>query len=182
MSVKTVHRIVGLFFAVIWLVQVLSGLALTFVQETGNAICRGVPVEMRTAALGDRIRLIQQFSGQVSSAWTADFAADGGEVGEWIIAISGILLFSNLLLGLKLGWPRAGAWRQVLVLRPSRNPTLRLVSIHRALAVWMAIPALLITLAGIGLRFEDDIERSVVPYMTRQFGGRQLIVLVKRIR
>src|SRR3546814_19060550 len=45
-----------------------------------------------------------------------------GAWGSWIVSIRGLLLCSNLLLGLVAAWPRRGTWR--LALRPAtRGPT-----------------------------------------------------------
>ena len=41
-----------------------------------------------------------------------------GETGSWIVGISGALLLVNLMLGLKLAWPRTGTWRGSLYGRP----------------------------------------------------------------
>ena len=37
-----------------------------------------------------------------------------GKTGSWIVGISGILLLSNLTLGLITAWPRRGWWRASL--------------------------------------------------------------------
>jgi uncharacterized iron-regulated membrane protein len=84
-----------------------------------------------------------------------------GAVGKWIVAISGVLLFSSLLLGLKLAWPRSGTWRRSLFLRPARNAAARLYGIHRTIGLWVAIPALLIIAAGVALVFDDAIESAM---------------------
>src|SRR3546814_18672476 len=38
-----------------------------------------------------------------------------GAWGSWIVSISGLLLCSNLLLGLIAAWPRRGTWRTALL-------------------------------------------------------------------
>ncbi|MDB6041919.1 MAG: hypothetical protein JWM63_470 [Gammaproteobacteria bacterium] len=212
MTSKKLHRYLGLFAAAFWLVQVLTGVALTFRQEIDNATLSGKSVAASTAALGNRIQQIQRAGGTVSSLWVADFAADrfdvryvdpggaerlmrvdgagrilrdglenvpfdngglfrtltlihtsllAGDVGEWIVAVSGILLISNLALGLKLAWPRAGMWRQALVLRPSRHAAARFYGLHRTVGFWIAIPLLLIFAAGVALRFDDQLESAL---------------------
>jgi uncharacterized iron-regulated membrane protein len=212
MTIKKLHRNLGLLAAAFWLVQALTGAALTFRQELDNATLSGKSVPVLTAALGSRIQLIQQAGGRVSSLWVANFAADrfdvryvdsaaaerlmrvdgagrimrdglentpfengglfrtltlihttllAGEVGQWIIALSGLLLISNIVLGLKLAWPRAGMWRQSLVLRPSRNAAARFYGIHRTVGLWLAIPLLLVVVVGVALRFDDTIERAL---------------------
>ena len=212
-SVKKIHRIVGLFAAVFWLVQALTGVLLTFRQELDDAtLLRAGRVPVQTAALGRRIESLQKAGDRVSSLWVANFSVDrfdlryldpedverlmkvdgagrvlrdglentalanggffrtltlihtsllSGETGEWIIAVSGLLLLSNVVLGLKLAWPRAGMWRQALTLRPTRNPAARLYGIHRTVGLWIGIPLLIVFAAGVALRFDDDIESAL---------------------
>ncbi|MEG3179301.1 PepSY-associated TM helix domain-containing protein [Sphingomonas sp. LT1P40] len=77
-----------------------------------------------------------------------------GSWGSWIVSISGILLFSNLLLGLIAAWPKRGTWK--LALKPAtRGPAAaRLYSWHRAMGLWAVIPALVIVGTGTLLKFE----------------------------
>jgi uncharacterized iron-regulated membrane protein len=84
-----------------------------------------------------------------------------GATGEWLIAISGVLLISNIVLGLKLGWPRPGKWKQALTVRRAGNPAARLYGMHRAVGLWIAMPLLLVFLAGVALRFDDNIESAL---------------------
>ena len=84
-----------------------------------------------------------------------------GDTGEWLIALSGILLVSNVVLGLKLAWPRAGMWRRALTLRSSSNKAARLYGFHRTVGLWVAVPLLIVFAAGVALRFEDNIERAL---------------------
>ncbi|ODU22974.1 MAG: hypothetical protein ABS87_00115 [Sphingomonas sp. SCN 67-18] len=84
-----------------------------------------------------------------------------GDTGSWIVGISGVFLFSNILMGLIIAWPRRRAWRQALR-PPAAGPrSARLYGWHRALGLWMGIPALLLVSAGIMLVFESGIERLV---------------------
>jgi uncharacterized iron-regulated membrane protein len=80
-----------------------------------------------------------------------------GETGEWIVGISGILLLTNLAAGLTMAWPRRGAWRGAL--RPlAKGPApVRLYSWHRALGLWLAVPAILLVATGTMLRFATGI-------------------------
>jgi uncharacterized iron-regulated membrane protein len=212
MTLKKIHRTLGLCAAVFWLVQALSGVLLTFRQEIDDATMPGLAVPVSTAALGERIESIQQSGDRVASLWVANFAAnrfdlryvdsggverlmhidgagrilrDGpentpfanggffrtltlvhtsllaGAVGEWIIAASGLLLISNIVLGSKLAWPRAGMWRQALTLQSARSPAARLYGIHRTVGLWIAVPLLIVFAAGVALRFDDDIESAL---------------------
>lgn len=80
-----------------------------------------------------------------------------GSWGSWIVAISGILLCSNLILGLVAAWPKRGTWR--IALKPAmRGPAAaRLYTWHRALGLWVVVPALVIAATGTMLKFEDGI-------------------------
>jgi uncharacterized iron-regulated membrane protein len=84
-----------------------------------------------------------------------------GDTGEWLIALSGVLLISNVVLGLKLAWPRAGMWRRALVLRTSSNQAARFYGFHRTVGLWVAVPLLIVFAAGVALRFDDDIESAL---------------------
>jgi uncharacterized iron-regulated membrane protein len=214
--IRSLHRQFGLFVAVFWLVQALTGVLLTFRHELDNASLSpsmgADPASADTAALGERIEAIQRGNGKVSSLWVASFGVnrfdvyyadasgtdrimrvDGagrvlrdapeserlanggfyrtltdihttllsGDVGRWIIAISGIALLTNIVFGLKLAWPRARAWRQVLIPQPVRNPTARLYGLHRAIGLWIGVPMLILVLAGVALRFDDDVEQAL---------------------
>ena len=80
-----------------------------------------------------------------------------GSWGSWIVSISGILLCSNLVLGLIAAWPRRGTWR--LALKPAtRGPAAaRLYTWHRAVGLWAVVPALVIAATGTLLKFEDGV-------------------------
>ena len=81
-----------------------------------------------------------------------------GDRGEWLIGISGILLLSNIVLGLKLAWPKRGTWRKTLLARPVGGTQARLYGWHRKVGLWLAFPALVSVTAGIGLAFADPLE------------------------
>ncbi|MBX3594611.1 PepSY-associated TM helix domain-containing protein [Sphingomonas sp.] len=80
-----------------------------------------------------------------------------GAWGSWIVSISGLLLCTNLLLGLATAWPRRGTWGRAL--RPSRRGplTARLYGWHRALGLLVVVPALAIAGTGTLLKFEDGV-------------------------
>lgn len=84
-----------------------------------------------------------------------------GSWGSWIVSISGLLLCSNLALGLIAAWPRRGTWR--MALRPSnRGPAAaRLYSWHRALGLWAVVPALVVAATGTMLKFEQGLESLI---------------------
>lgn len=80
-----------------------------------------------------------------------------GRVGHWILAITGILLISNLILGLIAAWPRKGMWRAALSPNGKGNTAARIYSWHRAIGLWAVIPALFIIGAGTLILFEHEI-------------------------
>src|SRR3546814_1895563 len=64
-----------------------------------------------------------------------------GAWGSWIVSISGLLLCSNLLLGLIAAWPRRGTWRTALLPIRKGPAAARLYSWHRAVGLWAVLPA-----------------------------------------
>jgi uncharacterized iron-regulated membrane protein len=207
MTLRRVHQLVGLSVAVLWLIQILTGVLLTFRQEIDNSLAGGTPAPLNVAALGQRIQSIQASGGTVHSVWVYDFAAtrfdilysdrkmrvngagailrDGpgdsafvnggffatltdlhttlllGDRGKWLIAGSGLLLVTNLILGLKLAWPRRGYWKKSLVLRTSRNAAANSYGLHRTLGLYTGVPLLVLVCAGIALCFDDDIAAAL---------------------
>jgi uncharacterized iron-regulated membrane protein len=101
-----------------------------------------------------------------------------GDVGKWVLTVSGVLLFSNLVLGLKLAWPRAGTWRRTLIPQTVRNPKVRLYGLHRAFGLWAAGPALFVVGAGILLLHQDAIESVVAGEMPEPKGNQTVAVPV----
>lgn len=82
-----------------------------------------------------------------------------GELGGWIVGLSGILLISNLGLGLVQAWPRRGSWRRTLLPQRSGPKAARRYAWHRAIGLWGAIPALFSVAAGTLLAFETGTAR-----------------------
>ena len=84
-----------------------------------------------------------------------------GDAGEWVIAASGLLLLSNLIMGMKLAWPRAGRWKQALTWPKTNNTTARVYGVHRAVGLWIAVPLVVVFTAGIALCFDDGLESAL---------------------
>jgi uncharacterized iron-regulated membrane protein len=80
-----------------------------------------------------------------------------GDIGRWIVAISGGLLISNLVIALKVAWPRPGQAMKALTPSTRGNLRAKLFSWHRAAGLWLAVPAILMVTFGIGEAFEDEI-------------------------
>lgn len=82
-----------------------------------------------------------------------------GPTGDWIVAISGSLLVSNLIAGLIVAWPRRGTWS--IALKPiGKGPVAaRLYSWHRAAGLWLVLPMLLVAITGTLLKFPDGVTK-----------------------
>lgn len=73
-----------------------------------------------------------------------------GDAGLWIMGASGFFLLTNIIMGLKLAWPRRGQWLQAL--RPWRQRTKGAAATygwHRAVGLWFGLPALVIVSCGV---------------------------------
>ncbi|MFT4075492.1 MAG: PepSY-associated TM helix domain-containing protein [Asticcacaulis sp.] len=81
-----------------------------------------------------------------------------GDIGRTFIGISGLLLLTNLGLGLKLAWPRAGQWLKALRKPKTKAGVPFLYGWHRTLGLWLSVPALITVAAGVLLAFDDAIE------------------------
>lgn len=85
-----------------------------------------------------------------------------GSTGEWILAISGIVLISNLIFGLVIAWPKRRAdWRRVLVPIRKGAPAARLYSWHRAVGLWGVIPAIVVAGTGSLILFEHELREGL---------------------
>lgn len=80
-----------------------------------------------------------------------------GRVGEWISAITGIFLFTNILFGIYLAWPRGTGWRETLTPIRKGGALARYFSWHRSVGLWAAIPALVLSGTGSLILFEHEI-------------------------
>ncbi len=82
------------------------------------------------------------------------FAGDGG---KWFLGLSGALLLSNLLLGLKLAWPARGqSWRRVLLPRAAGSFSAKVYKWHRALGLMVVLPAIVIVSCGVLQEWPSD--------------------------
>ncbi len=110
---------------------------------------------LRTRADGERFAA----GGFVDTLVVLHQSLLAGDRGKWILGTSGVLLLSNLALGIIAAWPRAGQWRRAI--RPSRagSRVARLYSWHRAFGLWAAIPSFCLVAAGVLMSFKDVTER-----------------------
>jgi uncharacterized iron-regulated membrane protein len=81
-----------------------------------------------------------------------------GDTGRAFLGISGILLLTNIGLGLKLAWPRAGQWIKALGRPKGKAAVPLLYGWHRMLGLWMAVPAFITISAGVLLAFDGSLE------------------------
>lgn len=89
-----------------------------------------------------------------------------GEVGSWIVGLSGLLLAGNIGIALFLAWPGR---QRLHALRPppkAMRGIPKAYGWHRAIGFWGALPALALSLAGVLLVFQDSAERWLAPTST----------------
>jgi uncharacterized iron-regulated membrane protein len=83
-----------------------------------------------------------------------------GDRGKLIVGLSGTFLLANVVMGLVLAWPaRARQWRVALAPKGARRGAARRYAWHRAVGLWLAVPALLFFSAGILLTVESYLEQ-----------------------
>lgn len=82
-----------------------------------------------------------------------------GDAGKGLIGLSGVLLLTNIFLGLKLAWPKRRTLRKVLFAAPKGGSAARLYGWHRKIGLWFAFPALLTITAGTMMVFSDGLTR-----------------------
>ncbi len=80
-----------------------------------------------------------------------------GDIGRIFIGLSGLFLLTNLGLGLKLAWPRAGMWLKALRPPRGRAPQAILYGWHRMLGLIVVVPAIVVVTAGCLLAFDAPI-------------------------
>ena len=81
-----------------------------------------------------------------------------GDTGRRLLGASGLFLLISLVFGVRLAWPGRGRWRSVLVPRGVRPGPGRWYAWHRAVGLWLAIPAAVFLTAGVLLAFDDPLE------------------------
>jgi uncharacterized iron-regulated membrane protein len=81
--------------------------------------------------------------------------------GNWIIGVSGVLLFSNICLGLYQAWPRRGQWvRALSPFRAAGGGASLPYRWHRTVGLLLAVPALVLVCTGIVRAFDDPLSLS----------------------
>jgi uncharacterized iron-regulated membrane protein len=79
------------------------------------------------------------------------------DVGKWILGVSGLFLFTNIVLGLKLAWPRRRTWSAALRPRASHSLAAAAYAWHRAVGLWLGMVALLAIGTGVLMAFETPL-------------------------
>lgn len=99
-----------------------------------------------------------------------------GQVGEWLIGLSGVFLLVSIALGLKLAWPPPGQWRAALWPRRAKAPVAKAFAWHRALGLCLAPFALVVALTGSLMTWTDELPAasasSLTPAMNRAVSAR----------
>ncbi|MBB4630873.1 PepSY-associated TM helix domain-containing protein [Sphingosinicella soli] len=90
-----------------------------------------------------------------------------GTLGHWLLAVSGLLLVTNLIFGVVTAWPRKGQWRSVLKPVGTAGTRAGLYSWHRAVGMWAAAPAIVIAATGTLILLEQPLrDLAGVPDIT----------------
>ncbi|MEM9878324.1 MAG: PepSY-associated TM helix domain-containing protein [Pseudomonadota bacterium] len=85
-----------------------------------------------------------------------------GATGSLVLAVTGTLLLTNLILGIVAAWPKPGTWKRALLPTLSaRSGSSKIRVWHRAIGLCGALPALLIVLTGVLLIYEHDIGHAL---------------------
>lgn len=206
----SVFRWLGAAAALIWLLQAVTGILLTYYFEINDSLISSAQPQKDFAAIEQRMDALEAAGGEAKVNWiwstaglkdrfflnytTADgssrnarIAGDGtvlldtsegertflewvrevhlslasGSTGEWILAISGILLLGNLVVGLYRFWPRQERWRDALNPRRKVQSGDRLRSWYRAIGLVGAIPCFIVVSAAVIIYFEHSIEEVI---------------------
>lgn len=84
-----------------------------------------------------------------------------GKTGYWILAITGLLLVTNIITGVVVSWPRKGGWRAALLPTGGGSASANLYAWHRAVGLWAAIPAVVIAGTGSLILMEGPMRKLV---------------------
>lgn len=80
-----------------------------------------------------------------------------GDVGRIFLGISGLALAGTLIVGLKLAWPPRGQWWRALWPKIPRASVARLMILHRAVGLWLVLPAIFLVICGVFLEFQKPL-------------------------
>ena len=76
MTLRALHRTLGLVIGAFWCLQALTGALVAFRYDLDDALIPGVDVPLNPAALGTRIAEIERSGGTVESVWSSGSGRD----------------------------------------------------------------------------------------------------------
>lgn len=85
-----------------------------------------------------------------------------GDMGHTLVGITGVFLAINIILGLKIAWPRKGGWARAFKVSFSAPQKQKNYALHRSIGLASAFPLLLIILTGVAIVWKDTIEALLV--------------------
>lgn len=100
--------------------------------------------------------------------YTLHEALVAGERGETLVGVSGLLLLTATLTGLRLGWPRRQAWRAAFAAHRWRNTAQILFGWHRMLGLAAGLVMLVTTPAGVWMIFQADLRPALARFVPMQ--------------
>ncbi|MCG8371661.1 MAG: PepSY domain-containing protein [Proteobacteria bacterium] len=77
------------------------------------------------------------------------------------IGLSGLLLATNIVLGMRQAWPGRGQWRRTLTARAPARADMRLLAWHKAVGLWISVPLLIVVSSGVLTAWTGDIESLI---------------------
>lgn len=138
-------------------VDAVRGVRAVVIDAATARVLEKRDMEPRTPFTGAVTRWLLMFHSTLTS----------GRIGEVLIGVSGLLLASAALIGLRLVWPARGAWKHVYSYRRWRTTQQRLNGGHRALGLTAGFIILTIALTGASMVFEEELRdwmSRVVPH------------------
>ena len=84
-----------------------------------------------------------------------------GPLGKRFVSFSGLLLLTNLVLGLWLAWPTRGRWRQALFPPKSHSRSASAMLVHRSVGIWLAPVAIFVVFCGTLMVWRGEIEKGL---------------------
>lgn len=121
---------------------------------------RQLVVDARSGAVLDRRSLETMVpSGGSSWYWLLRLHESllAGERGLLIVGLSGLVMLSSVVVGLVIGWPRRGQWRQAYSAGRWRTAAQRLYGWHRAIGLTAGAALLLSATCGVYLAFAPNL-------------------------
>lgn len=232
--VRRLHRYLGVALAVVWSVQIMSGVisvfhreldavwldkqAATFDREKFSAAFEQLHRErspgrfssVYTAVAGtgqfdvflhtedDGLQVLRlDGHGKLlrEQAWAVDLVRVSflqnvrllhetllaGARADLVVGLSGVFLLATIILGLRLAWPRQGQWQRALFPAARGPTTARLRAWHRAIGLWLAVPALIVIATGLLTVWEDAVGHLVGDYAPQPTGTAQLPLTADRL-